>query len=59
MKLKILFALILISNSGWSQQVPSGKDLLERAIAYHDPNNNWTSFKGDLSITMETPIAMQ
>ena len=29
--------------------------LLNKAIAYHDPQGNWDNFKGQLFITMETP----
>lgn len=32
----------------------TAEELLNRAIAYHDPNNNWKAFKGALSITMQT-----
>lgn len=33
----------------------TGSQLLDKAIGYHDPNNNWNSFKGNLNITMSTP----
>lgn len=33
----------------------TGKQLLDKAIAYHDPNGNWNSFKGTLTVTMATP----
>ncbi len=35
----------------------TGNELLEKAIAHHDPNNHWQQFKGKLFITMETPNA--
>jgi hypothetical protein len=38
----------------FSQQL-TGKQLLEKAIQYHDPNGNWETFKGTLFVTMETP----
>ncbi len=38
-----------------SAQDISGIELLDKAIDYHDPNNNWSSFKGNLGITMSTP----
>ena len=55
---KIILVLIgfLFLNSGISQEI-SGRQLLEKTIEYHDPNNNWKSFKGKLYITMETPKA--
>jgi hypothetical protein len=33
----------------------SGPELVKKAIEYHDPNNNWNSFKGELAIEMITP----
>jgi len=33
----------------------SGQELLKKTIAYHDPNNNWNIFKGELTIEMITP----
>jgi len=33
----------------------TGKQLLDKAMAYHDPNNNWINFNGKLFVTMETP----
>lgn len=33
----------------------TGQQLLEKAIAYHDPNGNWNTFNGTLNVTMETP----
>ena len=36
-------------------QKPTSEQLLEKAIAYHDPNGKWNTFKGGLHITMEIP----
>jgi hypothetical protein len=33
----------------------TGQELMEKAIAYHDPKGNWNSFKGDFTVTMESP----
>jgi len=33
----------------------TGKQLLEKSIQHHDPNSNWNSFKGTLTVTMATP----
>lgn len=33
----------------------TGSELLEKSISYHDPNNSWDSFQGNLGITMSTP----
>lgn len=49
-----LFLLLLCSTTTKAQKI-TGEQLLEKAIQYHDPNNKWTSFQGQLSITMETP----
>ncbi|MGI9552168.1 MAG: DUF6503 family protein [Aurantibacter sp.] len=48
--------LSLIFNSTAAQEI-AGNELLEKAISYHDPNDNWKGFKGKLFITMETPNA--
>lgn len=51
-----LFYVILIFGSGLvSAQLPSGSELLDKSIAFHDPTNLWDSFKGALHITMKTP----
>jgi len=36
-------------------QLLSGEELLDKAIAFHDPHNNWGTFTGRLNIRMETP----
>lgn len=46
----LFLACILI----YSQEI-TGKDLLEKAINYHDPNGEWQTFKGCLFIIMKTP----
>lgn len=33
----------------------SGSELLDKAIAFHDPNGNWNTFKGGFTVTMTTP----
>lgn len=50
---KILFIVLLfpfILNS----QI-SSKELLNKSIAYHDPNNNWSTFNNWFTVTMQTP----
>jgi len=37
------------------EQPTTGEQLLENAIAYHDPNDNWKTFNNTLFVTMETP----
>tara|TARA_B100000809_G_scaffold266838_1_gene332068 strand:- start:14507 stop:15211 length:705 start_codon:yes stop_codon:yes gene_type:complete len=48
----LLTSVLFFFNTVQSQEL-SGEELLENAIKYHDPNNNWESFNGKLSITME------
>lgn len=33
----------------------TGEQLLDKAITYHDPNNNWNAFNSSFMVTMETP----
>ncbi|WP_396632518.1 DUF6503 family protein [Maribacter sp. R86514] len=51
------FLLIIFMLSGVLNhaQEMTGKELLERAIAFHDPENNWSTFKGKMLIEMENP----
>lgn len=44
----------LVSVVSLGQEL-TGSQLLENAISYHDPNNAWNSFKGNLGITMSSP----
>lgn len=51
------FLLIIFMLSGvlnYAQEM-TGNELLERAIAFHDPENNWSTFKGKMLIEMENP----
>lgn len=54
MRIITLFFTFILSFQAFSQEI-SGKELLKKAIEYHDPNNNWNSFNGTLFITMNTP----
>lgn len=47
--------MFILSATYTMGQDPSGIELLDKAIQYHDPDNKWPSFHGQLSITMETP----
>lgn len=49
-----LFLIALTPIVSVSQEL-TGSQLLDKAINYHDPNNAWDSFKGNLGITMSTP----
>jgi len=51
----LLIALCLSSQLALSQRHITGDQLLDKAIAYHDPNGNWSQFSGNLNVTMQTP----
>lgn len=54
--MKYLFLLIFFGASACCMgQNLTGSELLEKAIAYHDPNGNWNSFKGVFTVSMEPP----
>ena len=55
MKKSTLLLLVFFSSLSIQSQEITGKELLEKAIKFHDPNGNWSSFKGTLFVTMETP----
>jgi hypothetical protein len=46
--------LLFISITSFSQEI-TGDELLEKSIQFHDPNNNWSTFNGELLVTMEIP----
>lgn len=54
MKKLTTLLVILLAFQGFSQVI-TGNQLLEKAIAYHDPHGNWDTFNGELFITMKTP----
>ncbi|MCB0382492.1 MAG: hypothetical protein KDD05_04120 [Psychroserpens sp.] len=55
MKLSIvLFALMGCFQTVIAQNI-SGSMLLEKAIQYHDPNRQWTTFNGEFDIVMQMP----
>ncbi|WP_299016282.1 DUF6503 family protein [uncultured Polaribacter sp.] len=54
MKNRTTLLLLFISIISFSQEI-TGDQLLEKAIKFHDSNNNWETFKGELFVTMEIP----
>lgn len=54
MKKSIFLLITFISIHSFSQSL-TGNQLLEKAIQFHDPNNQWSSFNGTLYLKMETP----
>lgn len=55
MKLITFGIVVLFSFKLLVAQDISGSLLLEKAIQYHDPNQQWTTFKGEFDIVMEMP----
>jgi hypothetical protein len=51
----ILTLIIALLPLAQQAQDISGAELLNRAIAFHDPNGNWKTFQGKLSIEMISP----
>ena len=54
MKHYLTLLIFLVTLSGFTQKL-TGSALLDKAIAYHDPNGIWQTFKGNLKITMNIP----
>lgn len=54
MKFVCFIFLSLIGVFSYAQEL-TGSQLLDKAIAYHDANENWKTFKGGFQITMKTP----
>lgn len=53
MKFSVLLLMAFTLQA--TSQTINGKQLLEKAINYHDPNGQWPTFDGTLNVTMETP----
>lgn len=54
MKTLVLFLFCVSFGLNTFSQNISSQELLDKAIAYHDPNGAWKTFSGTLNITMET-----
>ncbi len=52
--LKIFLCFLCISSTGLAQ-TKTAETVLDKAIAYHDPNGNWPEFNGGFQVTMTTP----
>ncbi|WP_298901476.1 DUF6503 family protein [uncultured Psychroserpens sp.] len=55
MKSLLIVIISFLSCQFINAQELSGKDLLDKAINYHDPEGRWSKFDGEFYITMETP----
>ena len=53
-KYLFLLFLITITATGISQEL-SGPELLDKAINYHDPQDQWKNFQGSFKVVMESP----
>lgn len=51
----IFLGALLISSTVFRAQEMTGSELLDKAIAHHDPNEQWRTFQGKLSIEMTSP----
>ncbi len=56
MKKLVLICVVLLSNVAISQSLTSTQ-LLEKSIAFHDPNGHWATLNTILNVTMTTPNA--
>ena len=54
MRYFFLFFALQVNILAFGQEI-SGQQLLEKAIAFHDPEGNWKSFNGEMLIEMESP----
>ena len=43
------------TSFSFAQNQLTGIQVLEKSIAFHDPNGNWDTFNGTLFVTMQTP----
>lgn len=50
----LLVCLFCSAEVLFAQQLKAS-EVLERAIAYHDPNGNWETFNTTFQVTMTTP----
>lgn len=55
MRILITTSILLLFNFLCFSQQISGLDLLDKAIKYHDPQNQWETFNDTLYVTMESP----
>ena len=55
MKKSIFLLFVIFSTSQFFGQDMTGSQLLEKAIEYHDPDGNWSTFSGTFNVTMKTP----
>ncbi|MFC4722593.1 DUF6503 family protein [Geojedonia litorea] len=54
MKTTSIFFCLAFTLFSFGQSI-TGPELLKKAIAYHDPNGNWTKFNDSFTVTMTSP----
>ncbi|MCL6266856.1 DUF6503 family protein [Flagellimonas myxillae] len=54
MRYLTLILALLIGNAHMAQTI-SSEELLEKAIAFHDPDGQWKAFNSSFKVRMETP----
>ena len=57
MQVKLLFLSFFCAVLFTVQAQQSAAELLDKSIAFHDPTNNWSTFKGQLDFIVERPDA--
>ena len=57
MKMGVVWLLIgLVAGASCTYEMTS-EELLDKAIAYHDPDGSWSAFNGELNLSFEGPAA--
>ena len=55
MKILVSAILFLFALTSINAQNISASEVLNKSIAFHDPQGNWPTFNGELQVTMVTP----
>lgn len=55
--MRLTIILILFSLIQSYGQLPTAMEILNKSIAYHDPQNNWSKFRGSLSFYQINPAS--
>ena len=55
MKILVSATLFLFALTSINAQNISASEVLNKSIAFHDPQGNWPTFNGELQVTMVTP----
>jgi len=50
----LILIICALGHHSFGQNV-TGKELLDKAISYHDPNGNWPTFNATFFVSMDTP----